>query len=84
MKVTINIPQPSQCRVIPCASEHLNCRAGDVTEIDGVGRVADFYVYEKGDIMPRGLFLIAIGKEFANIWQYYPNSDKIYFFICLP
>jgi hypothetical protein len=68
--------------VVP--SERLECKPSEVCEIAGCGVVVDYYVIERTDPIPAGLFLLAIGKVPDKVWEHFSKSDKLIFYICKP
>ncbi len=81
------IPQSDKF-LVPVASQNMNTDfATDIkTLVCGERRlqVFDHFVYQKGEMASTGLFFLAMGfhMDLDQIWKLFPQSDKIYLFIC--
>jgi hypothetical protein len=87
MNVEINQIPKSEVILIPVANEMISGSASDVKTLSFEKRffkVHEFFTYDKDHSHPKTFFLLATGQEiFANqVWQKYPTSTKIFFFVC--
>ena len=89
MDVEIKVLNKHRFRMIAVAQQNLGGKM--IFDIDCLvfeGRrfkVHDKFTFERGDsIVPGGLMLLAFGQkvEAEKIWNKYPNSERIYFFVC--
>ncbi|MBE9490869.1 MAG: hypothetical protein IMY67_11285 [Bacteroidetes bacterium] len=88
MELKVRTIPNSKTILIPIANENTNgVNTMDVNTIECKGKtykVFDYYVYEKNETPQRSLMKLALGIDLdpIKIWAKYPNSDKIFLFIC--
>lgn len=88
MDLKVHIIPNSKSILIPVASENLDIRTVyDLKRIlykEKIYQIFDHFLYEKADYYPRALMKLATGIDLepSLIWGKYPNSDKIYLFVC--
>jgi hypothetical protein len=85
-KLILSQIAPTNCRIIPVASERFESEANQIETIQ-VGndtyKVSDCYSYERGELIPNALKRLGYGKDVPDekIWEKFKNSEKMYFFV---
>jgi len=88
MDLSVRLIPKHETKLIPVASENLEgAFSADIETIVSNNKkykVFDYFVYEKGENYPRALIKLATGLDLdsAKIWEKYPNSERIFLFVC--
>ena len=80
--MTIKPPPEHSYRVIAVASELIEGHSTDVKELNEF-TVVDRFIWNKGEVYPRALMLLAIGQDVkeSDVWLKYAKSDSVVFYI---
>lgn len=70
-------------RLIAVPNEKFTDVPKQIEHGDDLYKVLDYFVYTNREPMSYGMLLLATGELFDEdkIWQAYPKSNKLYFFI---